>query len=196
MIRRRVALELSLGVVAALVVGCPAEDDHAVGTEGRRLSHAEALGAARAIHAAAIDQATFAKARLDRGMVEGLANTLLGDHRRSLDELQRLVGERSLTPTESSVSLQLREDALQALEELSDESGRELANDYLEAQLALHQRGLEAIDRELLAATSDEPDLLEYMSSLRALLASHLDLARDVQAQEEHRGLAQPADAR
>lgn len=182
-----------VAVLAVSLAGCP---DERVGVPpvGSELSHAEALGAARAMHTTAIDQATFAEARLRRGMVEGLASAAVQDHRRSLEELQRLAFDRSLTPSESAVSLQLREAALGRLDELTDESGRDLAEDFLEAQLELHQQSVDVIDRALLAATSDDPALLKYMSELRALMVRHIELARDVQRQEQHRGLAGPPD--
>lgn len=184
----------ALGVVAVLsLAGCP-DEPGGDAFDGPALSHAEALGVARAMHTTAIDQATFAESRLRGGMVEGLATVAIQDHRRSLEELQRLALERSLTPAESAASVELRGDALGQLDELTDEAGRDLAEDFLAAQLTHHERSVEVIDRALLAATSDDLGLLKYISELRALMVRHIELMRDVQRQEPHRGLARPAE--
>jgi putative membrane protein len=189
---RTVVRCMAAGLMTALLAGCPTEDATTGRTGDGTLSHAEVLGVMRAIHAGEIDQGTYAQRHLERGMVDAFAGTIVQDHRRSLDELRAIAERRTVTPAESGVSIGVRQHALDELQELEGQEGRELAEAFVAAQIELHQEALDVIDRELLRAAADDPELLQYVSGVRTLVAGHLQLARDVQRQDEHRALAEP----
>src|SRR5688572_8192004 len=105
----------ALGVVAAslavALLGCPPQDEGTgrSTTEDEVLTAGQVLGVARAINRGEIDVATAVRGKLSQGPASGMADMIVKDHEKSLQELERVSMQLQLVPEESEVTKDLQQ---------------------------------------------------------------------------------------
>lgn len=180
MLRDRARAGVIAGVAAAALalVGCPEEKRRTAGG-GQELTPGQVLGIARAINMGEVDQATAVQGRVTDPNVSAFVERMIQDHRASLQQLEQVTVQMGLVPEESDLSRELTQDVQDTTGELAQKQGPELAKDYIDGQVDTHQKALSTIDDELMPATTD-PALQQYLTDLRGVVASHLELAKQM----------------
>lgn len=136
--------------------------------------------ASDAFHSAAVDQAKIAYPKTKDAAVKRFAQTMLAEHGRAKQEETKLFVELRLSPMESPLSTEIGVESGKVLGSLSDASSREFDATYVAAQVSLHQRFLDALDRELVPAAG-HPRLRKALEAMRPRVELHLDTARSLQ---------------
>jgi putative membrane protein len=129
--------------------------------------------AANAIDAEAGDVAV-AKGASDA--VRNFGKAMAETHRAVNTQAGELVQKLGITPTENSISEQLRADAATVARELANKSGEEFDRAYLAREVAFHKAVLSAIDEVLLPNTKS-PELKEAITGVRPAIVGHLQHA-------------------
>jgi putative membrane protein len=136
--------------------------------------------ASDAFHTAAIDQAKLAYPKTKDAAVKRFAQTMLAEHGRAKQEETELFVELRLSPMESALSTEIGVESGKVLVSLSEASSQEFDDTYVAAQISLHQRFLNALDRDLLPAAG-HPRLRKALEAMRPRIELHLDTAQSLQ---------------
>ncbi len=187
---------LACAAAAALaLVGCP-QDEGRMGGSGDELTAGQVLGVARALNMGEVDQATAVQGRVTDPNVSAMVERIIQDHRAALQELEQISTQMGLVAEESDLSRELTTNAQEATGEFAQRQDEDLAKDFVDKQVDMHEKALETIDDRLLPVTTDST-LRQYLNDLRGTIASHLEMAKqmkDADAGEQQQGYDQGYD--
>ncbi len=127
-----------------------------------------------------IQQAQLASRNASDEQVRSYATAMLTGHRDALEQQEALLRPRGITPTESTLSQQLRQRGRALEQQLQGLSGEEFDRAYMQAQLQQHQDLLRLLEQQLIPSAQD-PAYRVYLERLRDDIAAHLQNAQRIQ---------------
>ncbi len=144
--------------------------------QAEALDDEKILQVAHVAHESQIEQARLAEQRATDPRVRELAAATVRSDTLADRRGDRLARTQRLSPHESAISVKLKEDARQRLDELGAKAGPEFDRAYLDAQLATQRQVLDLIDDKLLPNASS-PEVKALVRSIRPDLARRYDRA-------------------
>jgi putative membrane protein len=146
------------------------------------LSQAQIAMFADLANSSEVEQGRVAQAKAQAASVKKFAGMMIKHHTEAKQEQAKLFQKLNLTPTQSEKSKELKADGDRILGALRGAQGATFDVTYMNSQVEAHQKVLEAIDRDLLPAASDQA-LIDGLKKMRGTVESHLTEAKAVQAQ-------------
>jgi putative membrane protein len=140
------------------------------------LSDAQIAAITDLVNSTEIEQAELALGTSNDPRVLSFARMMLEQHREWRQRQAQLGFSTAGSPMFQTISQQGR----RTVATLSDLEGQEFDRAYLQAQLEQHQRVLNQIDQQLLP-TARNPQLVEYLQTMRPIVQQHLQAARALQ---------------
>lgn len=131
-------------------------------------------------HTAAIDQSRIAFSKATDPRVKEFARRILADHGKAKQEETAILVELKLSPEESPLSTEIGVEAGRALFALREAGEGPIDRTYIEAQLALHEKYLEALDAQLIPNARDSR-LEQALRNSRQRVKAHLDEVRELE---------------
>jgi putative membrane protein len=181
---RTIALVLPLAVLLACGGGrAPASTTAAPGgaaTPVAPLPDANTGAILLASHSAAIAAANVANSRGQHRDVKALARTIVTDHAAMNTRLTRLIEDIGLATRDDDISRLLREQSAARRDTLRRLPVRQFDSAYVANEVRYHRDLLVAID-EVFLPSAVNVRLRDYVTSMRPTIASHLELARQLQ---------------
>ena len=134
-----------------------------------------------AFHTATLDQAKIVYPKTQDAAVKRFAQTLLADHARAKQTETDTFVELRLSPMENPLATEIGVESGKVLFALRDASSPDALDKlFVVAQVASHQRFLDALDTELLP-NAQEPRLRGMLEAFRPRVELHLEMARGLQ---------------
>ena len=146
-----------------------------------RIPDGNTAGILLASHAADLAAAAIATSRAQHRDVKLLARNIVTDHTAMSLRLTRLVEDIGLATRDDDISRLLRDGSAARRDSLRRLSGRQFDSAYVENEVRYHRDLLVAIDEVFLPSVRNAR-LKEHLAGIRPTIASHLGLARQVQA--------------
>ncbi|MGQ0563338.1 MAG: DUF4142 domain-containing protein [Gemmatimonadota bacterium] len=131
-------------------------------------------------NAIALRRATLAQKNPHDAAVRSLADSISAQHSALNTNTIRLLHAINLVPVNNQHSRIMDSDADAAQRELGAQSGREFDRTYVDHVVTFHQRMLDLLD-DVLLPTARNPQLRDELQRSRALIARHLERARELQ---------------
>ena len=128
-----------------------------------------------------IEKAKLALSKTTNPRLRSVAQMVVQDHSQADDKAMVLGKKWNLERGPSAASESLEADEQHAAQTLRGvEAGRDFDADYIAMQVREHQALLDRLDQKLVVGATN-PDLKAYLVQVRAAVASHLRLERDLQ---------------
>lgn len=124
---------------------------------------------------------SLALAKSTNDAIRKFAQTTVNDHRAVNQAATDLAGKLGLTPEESVLSLDMRDDAEGKRDEMRELSGAAFDKSYIENEVRYHTKMLDIIDSRLLPVVRN-PDLRALISNVRPAVQAHLEHAKSLAA--------------
>lgn len=163
--------------------GQPANTEPAAPADehGDRLTDQQIVAVAAAVNAAEVDQAKIAVGRAKKKAVKEFAQMMIAHHGKAVKDVNELSTRLNLTPADSELVTHLRVDATETLTKLEQEEANDFDEEYIEAQISMHETALKKLDERLLPNVRNE-ELKTLLQTMRAQVAQHLEQARALDA--------------
>lgn len=176
------ALATAVGVVAGTAVsGCSDDEPTPTPTDASTsMQESDIVAVMAALNRGEIDAGNLAKDRASRADVKAYANMMVSDHTTALNRQQSLATQLGITPTENTVSGQVKTDAQTELQKLQSMMGSAFDDAYVASQVKMHEKALQLIDGMLLPAMP-RAELVNELKTARASVAAHLAEAKALQ---------------
>lgn len=129
-----------------------------------------------------VEQGKLAESKAKAPSVKKFAAMMVKHHTEAKQEQAKLFKKLNLTPAQSQKSSALKEDADKMMTSLKGVDGPAFDVAYMNSQVDAHQKVLDAIDKDLLPAASDQ-ELINGLKKMRGTVESHLTEAKTLQAQ-------------
>jgi putative membrane protein len=123
-----------------------------------------------------INAAKEALKKSTNASVKKFAKDMESSHTRNLDQTKKL----GVTPVSSDKSMALQKKGQMDLTQLMGATGKNFDVAYITAMVNGHQEVLAMIDSDLMRNTTN-PKLLNQLKATRAVVAHHLEMAKDIQ---------------
>jgi putative membrane protein len=159
--------------------GTPAADAPSV-SKPEGLNDAEIALVVELANKGEIEQGKIAQKRAKNARVKKFATMMVNDHGKALKEHEKLVSQAGLTPDESTLSTQLASDSEKSLSALNQAEAATFDRTYIDTQVDVHTKVLDAIDTQLIPNAKNE-QLKAELTKVRGVVESHLKEARDIQ---------------
>jgi putative membrane protein len=111
--------------------------------------------------------------------VRDFGNRMITDHTMANDMLMDVLQSISITPAENPISEELMAETAKEIKKLKKLSGSSFDREYMDAQVKDHMMVLDLIDSTLLPQV-DDATLRQQLTSMRATVNTHLDLAKQI----------------
>jgi putative membrane protein len=128
-----------------------------------------------------ISYAKLAPSRAQSQAVKDFAALMIKDHTGVNTLVNDLITVEDITPVESKMSLDLRDESAMKRDLMRELSGRAFDTTYMSNEISYHTRLLASIDGTLLPAARDA-QLKQLISRIRPAVAAHLTHAQQVRA--------------
>jgi len=145
----------------------------------RLLTDAEILAFTSEVRMAATAMAELAKRNAVDNDVKNYAAVMLTLNRDVETKEKSVSRKAKLTPAESDVSSQLKDETHATIAALRKRRGNEFDRAYIESQVRAHQNVLEAIDIQLLPSVQNS-ELKTFVTQLRQQIAGELAKAEEI----------------
>lgn len=145
--------------------------------ESQRLSDGQIVAVAAALNNAEVDQAKMAIGRARQKPVKEFAQMMIAHHGKAVKDVNELSTRLNLAPAESELVTKLRVDATETLTNLQKEEANDFDDEYVEAQIDMHEEALKQLDERLLPNVQNA-DLRATLQTMRSQVADHLEKAR------------------
>jgi putative membrane protein len=142
-----------------------------------RLTDAQIIAVAAAVNAAEVDQAKIAVGRARQKAVKDFAQMMISHHGKAVKDVNELSTRLNLTPADSELVTRLRVDATETLTELQKESANDFDDEYIDAQIDMHETALKKLDEKLLPNVQNA-ELKSLLQTMRTQVADHLAKAK------------------
>jgi putative membrane protein len=127
-----------------------------------------------------IENGKLAKKKASNKEVRAYAVHMIKDHTNLNKESKALAAKLKITPEDNVVSKDLEADSQGALDKLTNLSGKEFDESYINAEVKLHQKVIEVADTKL-APNAKNAELKAMLAKARPILVSHLEHAKKIQ---------------
>jgi putative membrane protein len=122
-----------------------------------------------------------ASTRATNAQVREYARMMVQDHSAANRRLTELARRLNINPDSAFEDIrELREDVDEGARDLASKSGAEFDREYMEMEVNLHRRVLEALDQKLIPQ-ADNAELKTLLQETRQTVQRHLDRATDIQ---------------
>lgn len=128
-----------------------------------------------------INNAKLAKSISKNKEVKDFAQEMITDHTNANKKTAALAHKLKIKPEESADSKELKTEGKETLLKLKRLNGAEFDQAYIENEVALHQKVLDALDNTLIP-NAKNADLKNLLTTTRSVIANHLEHAKKVQA--------------
>jgi putative membrane protein len=159
--------------------GAPAADAPSV-SKPEGLNDAEIALVVELANKGEVEQGKVAQKRAKNARVKKFATMMVTDHGKALKEHEKLVSQAGLTPDESTLSTQLAADSERSLTALNQAEAASFDRTYIDTQVDVHSKVLDAIDTQLIPNAKNE-QLKAELTKVRGVVEAHLKEARDIQ---------------
>jgi len=151
-----------------------------------RLSENQIVMITQLANSSEIEQAKLAQSKAKSPAVKKFASMMVKDHTEAQNEQAKLYRKLNLTAIQSQDSAALKDDGDKVLGSLRVADGDAFDVAYMNAQVDAHQKVLDAIDKDLLPAATEQ-DLIDGLNKMRNTVDAHLKEAKSLQAQLANR---------
>jgi putative membrane protein len=159
--------------------GAPAADTPSV-SKPEGLNDAEIALVVELANKGEVEQGKIAQKRAKNARVKKFATMMVTDHGKAQKEHEKLVSQAGLTPDESTLSTQLAADSEKSLTALNQADAANFDRTYIDTQVDVHSKVLDAIDTQLIPNAKNE-QLKAELTKVRGVVEAHLKEARDIQ---------------
>lgn len=122
-----------------------------------------------------------ASTRASNAQVREYARMMVQDHSAANRRLTELARRLNINPDSAFADIRaLREDTDEVSRDLASKTGAEFDRAYIESEVNLHRRVLEALDQKLIPQ-ADNAELKTLLQETRQTVQRHLDRAMDIQ---------------
>lgn len=128
---------------------------------------------------AEIVQGELADDRSDTDAVEEYAEMMITEHTAAREEGEMLAADEGITLEDNPVAQSLQEQSDAIIEMLTDASADEFDLTYMRSQVDVHRSLLELLDDRLIPQ-ADTATVEDYLTTVRATVAAHLEAAEDL----------------
>jgi putative membrane protein len=128
-----------------------------------------------------INNAKVAKSISKNKEIRNFAQEMITDHTSANKKVAALANKLKIKPELSAASKKLKETAQQDLLKIKRLTGTEFDQAYIDNEVALHKTVLDTIDNTLLPNAKNQ-ELKNLLTSVRSVIANHLEHAQKVQA--------------
>jgi len=143
-------------------------------------SDGQVIAILQAANQGEIDVAQSVIDRLQDKNVQLLAQTIIDDHTKALDQVDQLSSSAGIEPVENDNSEELAESADTTIASLEKESGDKLEKSYVAHELLDHIQTI-GVGDHLLGPSAKNAQLKATIQALRPTLVKHLQLASQAQ---------------
>lgn len=128
-----------------------------------------------------IAQGQLAQSKATSAAVKSFAAMMVTDHTKANGDLTALEQKLSLTPEDNATAAALKSDNDRSTAAITPLTGAAFDAAYVDAQVKAHTKVLGLIDAQLTPA-AQAADMKTLLTSARATVAMHLQMAKDLQA--------------
>jgi putative membrane protein len=128
-----------------------------------------------------IDAGKLAAEKSTNPKVKEFADLMVRDHTSVNEQATALAQKLNVTPEESATSRSLKSGGDKMMTKLKGLSGAEFDKAYANNEVTYHEQVLGTIDKTLIP-NAKNPELKSLLESVRPVIASHLDHAKELQA--------------
>jgi putative membrane protein len=128
-----------------------------------------------------IDAGKLAQSHAGSTKVRQFAHHMVTAHSAVETQLNTIVKAQSIVPTDSAVSMKLKDQSQAMSQSLMGQSGADFDRAYLAAQLQGHQDVLDLLDNKIIPQAQN-PKLKADLESFRTEVVRHIQMAKDAQA--------------
>jgi putative membrane protein len=147
-----------------------------------RLSENQIVMITQLANTSEVEQAKLAQSKAKSPSVKKFAAMMFRDHTEAKNEQAKLYKRLNLTAVQSQDAAALKDDADRATGSLRGAEGQAFDVAYIDAQVDVHQKVLDAIDKDLLPAATQQ-ELIDDLKKMRTTVDAHLKEAKSLQAQ-------------
>jgi len=126
-----------------------------------------------------IENGAIAKKSTKDNEVFAFASRMVKEHAEVLKQANELIKKLNLHPDDSAVSKSLETEAEQNLSKLKFFSDNTFENNYVNAEITLHQKFIDIVDIHLITNVKNE-ELKGMLVNVRHVLVSHLEHAQKI----------------
>lgn len=121
----------------------------------------------------------MARPKATNPAVRAFAADMVRDHGNANAQAIALAARLNLTPAEHDDTRDMRSAAADKTRDLSDDRGADFDRNYIEHEKDMHENVLETLDDDLIP-NADNAELRQLLTQARAVVASHLERARQL----------------
>jgi len=121
----------------------------------------------------------FARPKASSSAVRQFASDMIRDHGNSNQQAKALAQRLNLTPVEHERSRDMQEEGANKQRDLSDDRGADFDRQYIDHEVEMHEKVLRTLDDDLIPS-ADNAELRQLLTQARAVVASHLERARQL----------------
>jgi putative membrane protein len=126
-----------------------------------------------------IEAGNLAKKKAKQEDVHGYAHRMITEHTDVNQQAKDLVKKLNVTPKDNPISQSLKADGKKNLDKLKNLSGKEFDKAYIDGEIALHEKVINAADNKLVPNVKNE-ELKALLVKVRPSLVSHLEHAQKI----------------
>jgi len=145
------------------------------------LTDAEITGLTDTVNSAEISRGQLALKKSKNQRVKNYAQLMITHHSKAQKEQKALVKKLGVAPKDSDKTIALRARAAESNMALKELSGAEFDKKYIDDQVEVHRKVLDAFDKDLIPNAQD-PELKKQLSEFRPKVEAHLTEALEIQA--------------
>ena len=127
-----------------------------------------------------IENGELAEKKATNKDVHAFARRIIKESTDVNKQAKGLTAKLNVTPEDNIISKSLKADGKQSHDNLKNLSGSEFDKAYIDAEIKLHQKGIDVVDTKLVPNVKNE-ELKALLVKVRPALASHLERAQTIQ---------------
>jgi putative membrane protein len=156
------------------------EQQQAAAAAAQSMTDEQIASVTDAANTAEIEQAKVAKKNAKNARVKKFAAMVSTDHTEAKEKQKKLLVKIAVIPTQSSMAAELESGSKQKLEEIKSLKGAEFDRAYIDGQVQVHQKLLDALDQQLIPGAKND-EFKALLGDMRAKIAAHLEEAKEIQ---------------
>lgn len=153
-------------------------------TPQQGMTQGEIIATGMAIDEGELALVEIVRGEIDNAQVQDLVNTIERDHQRSLQEYQTMASRMQVQPEKGELARELDQQVEDAKQRLRQAQGQELAREYVQITVDIHDQALRAIQDQLMTVT-DDPQLRSRLQAQADIVRGHLNQAQQLRDRME-----------
>ena len=135
---------------------------------------------AKTANDADIDGGNLASQKAENAEVKGFAKLMVTDHTAMNQQGEQAATAAQVTPQDNPTSQQMMSEHQTAKQQLEGQSGAAFDRAYIQHEVQMHQKVLDALDRTLIP-NAQNAQLKQTLTDARAKVQAHLQRAQEIQ---------------